>query len=157
LTGSATDPGDDTPFTYAWSVTKDGNPYTLPSGTNVSDSTFTFTPDDNGTWVATLTVTDVDGASTSVSQTIDVLNVNPTVTITGAPTTSQEGTQINLGSSVSDPGTHDDPFTYNWSVTKNGVAYDTGTNSSFSFTPDDNGIYIVTLTATDKDGGTSAA
>src|SRR5262249_44711543 len=35
-------------FSYAWSVTKDGNPYSLPPGTATHAADFTFTPDDNG-------------------------------------------------------------------------------------------------------------
>jgi Ca2+-binding RTX toxin-like protein len=40
-------------------------------------------------------------------------------------------------------------------VTKDGNAFGGGTGASVSFTPTDNGSYVVTLTATDKDGGTS--
>src|SRR5262249_49507958 len=71
-------------------------------------------------------------------------NVAPSVTITGAPTTSLEGTQINLSSAftVQLPiANMASAFSSNWSVTKNGVAYATGTPTnaaSFSFTPDDN-------------------
>jgi hypothetical protein len=32
----------------------------------------------------------------------------------------------------------------------------TGTAANFSFIPDDNGTYVVTLTAADKDGGTGS-
>lgn len=85
--------------------------------------------------------------------TVTVLNVAPTATITGAPATSPEGTVISLTSSVSDPGSAD-TFTYAWSVTKNGSPYGTGgTASTFSFTPNDNGTYVVTLVVTDDDGG----
>jgi hypothetical protein len=82
--------------------------------------------------------------------------VAPTVLITGAPTTSTEGTAISLGSSVSDVQADIDAgFTYSWSVTKNGSSYTSGTADSLTFTPNDNGIYVVSLTATDKDAGAS--
>src|SRR5262249_20244911 len=88
-----------------------------------------------------------------------VNNVAPTVTITGVPASghSPEGTAIALGSSVTDPSSVDTAagFTYAWSVTKNGAAYASGTTASLSFTPDDNASYAVTVTAKDKDGGTS--
>jgi len=81
--------------------------------------------------------------------------VPPTATITGAPATSPEGTAITLGSTVTDPSAADTAagFTRSWSVTKNGNPFASGSGASFSFTPDDNGTYVVTLSATDKDGG----
>src|SRR5262249_9321874 len=64
-----------------------------------------------------------------------------------------------LGSSVTDPSSADSAagFTYAWSVTKNGTAYAAVSAANFSFTPDDNGTYVVTLTATDKDLAPSPA
>src|SRR5262249_59164367 len=46
-------------------------------------------------------------------------------------------------------------FTEAWSVTKDGAAFSSGTSSDFTFTPAESGTYVVTLTATDKDGGVS--
>jgi hypothetical protein len=142
-------------FSYAWSVTKNGAVYASGSAAN-----FSFTPDDNGTYVVTLTATDKDGGvSQPASATIAVDNVAPTAAITGEPATghSPEGTAISLGSMVSDPSVFDRiaGFSYAWSVTRNGAAYASGSAANFSFTPDDNGSYVVTLTATDKDGGVS--
>ena len=139
-------------FTYAWSVTKNGNPY----GAGGSAATFSFTPNDNASYVVTLTATDKDGGVGTDSKTITVTNVSPTASITGAPATSPEGTAISLGSTVTDPSSVDTAagFTYAWSVTKNGNPYGAGGSAAgFSFTPDDNGTYVVTFSATDKDGG----
>jgi hypothetical protein len=154
LGSSVTDPSSvDTAagFTYSWSVTKNGNAYA--SGSN---STVSFTPDDDGTYVVSFSATDKDNGTGSDSETITVTNVAPTASITGAPTTSPEGTQISLGSSVSDPSSVDTlaGFTRSWSVTKDGVAYGSGgSGANFSFTPDDEGTYVVSFSATDKDGG----
>ena len=137
-------------FTYAWSVTKDGDAYAWSTNND-----FTFTPDDNGSYVVTLTVTDDDGGVGSDSETITVTNAAPTATITGAPATSPEGTAITVGNSVSDLSPVD-TFTYAWSVTKDGDAYASSTNDGFTFTPDDNGSYVVTLTVTDDDGGVTS-
>jgi CSLREA domain-containing protein len=160
LGSSVTDPSPvDTAagFSYAWSVTKDGSAYASGSAAG-----FSFTPGDNGTYVVTLTVTDKDGGvSPPASATITVDNVAPTASITGAPASghSPEGTPISLGSTVTDPSSVDlaAGFSYAWSATKNGAAYASGSSASFSFTPNDNGTYVVTLTATDKDGGVSQA
>ena len=78
LTSSATDPSPvDTAagFTFAWSVTKDGNPFASGSVPNIS-----FTPDDIGTYVVMLTATDKDATSAPVTETINViLPVTPLV------------------------------------------------------------------------------
>jgi uncharacterized delta-60 repeat protein len=161
LSSTASDPaGANDPLSYAWSVTKGGSAYTLPGGTNTTSSTFTFTPDDNTSFVVSLAVSDGDGGSTTDSKTISVTNVAPTAAITGAPTSSPEGTAITLGSTASDPAGANDPLSYAWSVTKGGSAYTLpgGTNttsSGFSFTPDDNASYVVSLTVSDGDGGST--
>jgi hypothetical protein len=105
----------------------------------------------------TITADDDSGMTATTTFTLAVNNVAPTPSITGAPASghSPEGTVISLGSSVTDPGSADTAagFTHAWSVTRNGAAYASGTEASFGFTPDDNGTYVVSLTATDKDGG----
>ncbi|MCS7015415.1 MAG: PKD domain-containing protein, partial [Gemmatales bacterium] len=150
LGSSVSDPGTADTHTLAWTVTKNSVAYASGSGAN-----FSFTPDDNGTYVVTLTVTDDDGGTASDTKTITVTNVSPTVAITGAPTSSPEGTPITLGSSLTDPGTAD-THTLAWSVTRHGQAYASGTGTSFNFTPNDNGTYVITLTATDDDGDTAS-
>jgi len=141
--------GANDPLTFAWSVTKNGSAFA--SG---SDTPITFTPDDNGEYVATVVVSDGDGGSATDSKNIQVTNVNPTVAITGAPTTSGEGTLISLGAQASDAAGANDPLALIWNVTKNGNAFASGAGASLTFTPDDNGTYVVTVTATDGDGGT---
>jgi PKD repeat protein len=147
LDSKVTDPGTADTHTLEWFIAKNGVLYATGTGPAI-----TFTPDDNGTYEVKLVATDDDkGVGTAVTK-FGVTNVDPTAAITGAPTSSPEGTAISLGSTVSDPGTAD-THTFAWSVTKNGNAYASGTDASFSFTPDDNGTYVVTLTVTDDDGG----
>src|SRR5262249_8511844 len=138
-------------FKYAWTVTKDGNAFA--SGTSAN---LTFTPDDNGTYVVTLTATDKDGGvSAPASTTITADNVAPRRTINRAPAHSSPGVLVSMTSTVTDPTTVDTAagFKDAWNVTKNGAAFGSGTSANFSFTPDTSATYVVTLTATDKDGG----
>src|SRR5262249_3055689 len=83
---------------------------------------------------------------------LDINRVPPTATITGAPASghSPEGTALTLGSTVTDPSPVDTAagFTYAWSVTKNGVAYASGTSASLTFTPDDDATSVVTRATT---------
>ena len=53
--------------------------------TTTDAAALSFTPNDNGSFVATCVVTDDDGGAVSVSSTITVTNVAPDATITGAP------------------------------------------------------------------------
>jgi PKD repeat protein len=152
LTSTVLDPGIGDTFTYAWNVTA-SNGQVLPVGTG---STFTFTPVHGGSYVVSLSVTDRDGAvGVAPAQTIDVRYVVPKVTITGAPTTSPKNTAIGLNSVIHDPGQH--TFTYAWNVTVDGFQYATGTAPSFMFAPDATGAYVVSLTATDDEGGVNDA
>ena len=103
LTSTVTDPGTLDTFTYAWSVTKDGSLYA--SGT---DPALAFTPDDNGSYVVTLVVTDDDGGSGSDSESISVTNVDPALTgVSVAPSTIAENESVALSGSIADPGAAD--------------------------------------------------
>ncbi|MBS2025094.1 MAG: hypothetical protein JST92_22060, partial [Deltaproteobacteria bacterium] len=96
---------------------------------------------------------------TDYQVTVNVLNAPPAATLSGAPATSVEGNPIALTASATDPSSDDTAagFGFAWAVTKNGIAFATGAGPAFTFTPDDNGAYAVTLTATDKDGGQGTA
>ena len=107
--------------------------------------------DGPGVWTVALQVTDDFGATAEDTAEIAILNVAPDAAITGSPAESPEGTEINLTGTVVDPGSSD-TFTYAWQVTKNGNSFAAGSNASFSFTPDDNGSYGVSLVVTDDDG-----
>jgi PKD repeat protein len=134
---------------FDWSVTKNGEAY--QSG---SDAGLSFTPDDNGTYVVTLTVADDAGEAAAAQSVIEVTNVDPQGTIHGVPESADEGTEIAFDAVVTDPGTAD-THTIAWQVTKDGEDYQSGSGESFALTPDDNGLYEVSLTVTDDDGGTS--
>ncbi len=135
--------------TLAWAVTKNGNAFATGDG-----ATFSFTPDDNGSYVVTLTATD-DGETATDSETITITNVNPVVAISGAPAESNAGTAIPLGSTLSDAGSAD-THSRSWSMTKDGNPFATGSGANFSVTPNAGGSYVVTVTAADDDGGTGS-
>jgi hypothetical protein len=155
LTGATGDLGSGDTFTYKWNVTKDATPFA--SLTTTASNAFSFKPDDNAVYVVTLNVADSGGLnSDATAQTITVTNVAPSPAISGAPASSPEGTPLTMTGVAGDPGTLDTPFTYSWTVTKDGNAYASGTNSVVAFTPDDNAAYVVSLSVTDKDGATGA-
>ena len=147
LTGTVSDDGSADTHTFQWAVTKNGNSYDVGS-----DAAFSFTPDDDGSYVVTLTVTDDDGGIGTDSKTIHVDNVAPAAGLLGAPAQSPEGTEIVFTSAVTDPGSAD-THAYEWEVTRNGTAYTSGSESEMVFQPSQSGTYVVKITVRDDDGG----
>ncbi|MEA1952641.1 MAG: PKD domain-containing protein [Planctomycetota bacterium] len=157
LTGTYSDVGtqDTHDLTIDWG---EGAPETVVVAGGTFDVTHQYL-DDNPTatgsddYTVGVTLTDDDGGTDTGSVTATVTNVNPVVSIVGAPATVSEGTLISLSANVTDQGTLD-TFTYAWSVTKNGNPYDSGSDPAFSFTPDDgDAVYEVSVTVTDDDTG----
>lgn len=164
LTSSVTPANPDETVTvssYAWSVTKDGNDFALPAGTATDQADFTFTPDDNGSYVVSLSVTDDSGTTETATQTIDVTNVSPTTGVSG-PAVAVRGQSITVTLTGSDPSTVDQGEGFTFAIDWNGdgktdesVTGLSGTTAIHTY--DTNGQYTVGVTATDKDQGTSDA
>ncbi len=158
----SSDPGQDT-IRY-WTITwgdgqvqrVDGNPSRVPH-TYASAGRYTVSAtaaDEDGTFAGRNTLTVTVGA-----------NAAPTVCILGAPATTLEGTAVHLTSQVFGTG----GYSYLWEVrrvndgTFNGAGtnerdplFATGTTADFTFTPDDNGVYLVRLTVKDGQGRAGA-
>jgi PKD repeat protein len=157
LAGSFTDPGSADTHTLTWHV-EASNGQVIADGAGAA---FNFTPTDNGTYTVTVTVTDDDGGVGTDTVLVTVNNVAPQAVAVAGPTAGVEGSALSFSGSFTDPGTAD-THTVSWSVTRNGAAYalPAGTpadGTTFAFTPGDDGTYVVTLTVTDDDGGSSAA
>jgi hypothetical protein len=113
----------------------------------------------NGTFPISLTVTDSLGASGTGSTSVQVNNVAPTVGAITAPLAPvQVGTAISTSAAFTDPGvldTHTAVWSWGDSTTSAGTvteANGSGTVAgSHAYAAD--GVYTVTLTVTDKDGG----
>jgi Ca2+-binding RTX toxin-like protein len=147
-------------ITFTWNVTKDGAAYSQGSGT-----TFTFTPNDNASFVVTLQGTTSDGrVSPEVSATITVTNVAAKATIAG-PSTGVPGQPRTFTFMATDPSSVDQGagFTYlvHWGDGSPDQKIDrtagNGAGVGLDHTFTDTGSYMVTVTATDKDDATSPA
>src|SRR5438270_2541937 len=150
----------------------DTGTYSDPDGDAVSFSasagTVTHTGTSSGTWswtqaasdeapVATVTISGNDGQghTTTASFKVTVTALAPTAQITSDPLEGPEGTPVPFTGAGSTAYAADAAsLSYTWTVTKNGSAYSTGSGQAFSFTPDDEGTYVVTFSVSD-DGGMS--
>ncbi|WP_020474715.1 LamG-like jellyroll fold domain-containing protein [Zavarzinella formosa] len=145
--------------TYTWSVLKDGAPYS--SFTIPSDGWMEFVPDDNGVYQVGLTLTVAGAASAAVPKIVVVSNERPTPSIKGISNQISLGQTVNALADVVDPGKADtatpDKMSLLWQwkrIDSPGVQpVQSGTDTQFPITPTDPGIYELSLTATDKDGG----
>ena len=154
------DVGSADTLTYLWTIVDgNSNPVTLDTAANLA--TVSLTPQDNGTYSATLTVTDKDGSSTSSSTTIVVANVAPVVNA-GLGQSFKEGEDIFEANKVvfegsfTDAGLSDGDFTYVWDF-GDGSQSTPATIAAGGNLPTtdhlyaDSGKYTATLTVKDKD------
>ncbi|MGD0040477.1 MAG: LamG-like jellyroll fold domain-containing protein, partial [Isosphaeraceae bacterium] len=166
--------GDVENMEVTWTVTKNGQPfstytqyYTYEHYTTIfhgsGTSTFSFVPDDAGTYQVTAAVQkDITnfsnnsgvqfiGPVTSVG-TVVVAGLPPSINSISAPRFAQVGQSVNLSASASDPSPVESPLTYSWDISRNGQPFQTGSGSSYSFTPSAPGVYTETLTVSDPAG-----
>jgi PKD repeat protein len=138
--GSFSDPGLLDTHTVAW----DFGDSATAGGTLTPTHAFA----DDGLYTVTLTVTDDDGGVGSDTLVVSVNNLPPTVDA-GPDQTADEGDEVAFAGSFSDPGlldTHTVAWDFGDSETAGGTLTPTHTYG-------DDGLYTVTLTVTDDDGG----
>ncbi len=123
-----------------------------------ADTSLTFA--DNGTFAVTLTVTDADGATNSVTKSVVVTNLPPEVQIDDA--SAEASKPVKVPYRATDPGTEDkQALAYTLTMTIPGVAPVQGTlptpaTGSFDISSLPAGSYVFTLTVTDKDGASAS-
>ncbi len=146
----STDPNGK-PVTYAW---------TFGDGSTSTEANPSHVYVDNGSYAVTLTVTDQSGLARSVSSTSAIGNAAPVVSAALGAATLPSGGTASLTGSFSDAGLADAPWTYS-------IAWGNGTTGGTLNAQSQQvagtrrfcaaGSYAVTLSVTDKDGGTGSA
>jgi hypothetical protein len=163
LTGKATsvDPADNSaPIALTWTVTKNGNPFAGGGGSSVS-----FTPNDEGSYVASLQAVDDGGISATAATTITGANVPPTVVISSVShdTLVLVAMQpVTVNAAFSDPSTldtHTSTLDYGDGTPAASASYGPGvyTVLTYSHAYAAAGTYTVTYTVNDDDGGVGVA
>lgn len=164
FSATITDPGaNDVIDAFAWSAA--GASCAPMSGASANSATYFCS--DNGTGVARLVVTDDDGGATTSDASLHVANVAPTISvITLSPV--REGNvysisePFDIAATFSDPGTADahvcttTAARLNSAPTTFGPVAAAGTSCSTPIAGLPEGVYNVTFTVTDKDGGSDA-
>ncbi|TPW17945.1 MAG: PDK repeat-containing protein, partial [bacterium] len=111
---------------------------------------------DNGAYTVTVTVTDDDGGTAARNFTATVGNVAPTLAAL-ADRNAAEGSTVSLqGATFTDPGfldTHSASVNWGDGTSEAAIVSSHTVNASHSY--GDNGVYAVTVTVTDDEGGTS--
>jgi hypothetical protein len=128
---------------------------------------------DNGIYAVSLKVTDDDGGSITWAGQLAVANLPPTIAPFG-PFTVCEGDLLAMNTTATDPGSDDLVFsrTFELGPTLDDIHYNNGigpdppqspggaypftASDSAEHTYGDNGVYVVTLTVTDDDGGSAS-
>jgi Ca2+-binding RTX toxin-like protein len=119
-----------------------------------SGPSYTFTPDNNGTYMVTYSVTDDDGDSSSDTITINVNNVAPTVSFTG-PASGVRGQTLQFVGSFSDPGADAWTATVDFGDGSSDQPIVLNPDKSFGFghAYTSSGSYTVTVTVQDGEPG----
>jgi PKD repeat protein len=136
------DPGVLDIHTFEWDFDYDGE--TLDVQGTRQNVSWQYPQD--GSYTVALRVTDDDGGTTLVTNTVLVINVAPDAEIT-APKNAEEGEAIDLEGGQSDPGILD-TWTYLWDFGDG----DTSTDRNPTHTYLDDGEYNITLNVTDDAG-----
>ena len=145
--GEIFDPSDYDTVTQAIVNWGDGTTQTVAAG-DFDDVLSHVYADGPATRTISVSLVDEDGTHTAAG-TLDVTvnNVAPTVDA-GADQTGVEGSPVTLGGAFTDPGIGE-THTSSWTISGPGGFSTSGSGSSVTFTPTDDGVYTATFTVSD--------
>ncbi len=143
-------------FRYSFATSEAGLATTYAAAGLLTSASFLAV--DNGTYVIYGRVFDKDNGFRDYSTTVVVNNVAPTVSLAVSPSASVfAGTNVTVSSTVQDPAGLNDPLIYSWVVTRDGAPFGQGSGGSYLLSAPAAGVYVVTLTVSDGDGGVTSA
>jgi Ca2+-binding RTX toxin-like protein/Tol biopolymer transport system component len=160
LVSTSSDPGLLDVLSYAW-VIRSGSlqgQIVFEQADSTDGQTATFVPDSGGIYYATLTVDDQDGGVRSLTRQFQVAGLPSSLSIS-APTSGSEGQTVRARA-PEDLLQRVEEVDFTWTVIKNPVAIGPSQQVPFlvpsegviEFTPDDDGLYRILLSASDETG-----
>jgi PKD repeat protein len=140
FTDDSTSPADDI-VAWAWDFDDGGT-------STEQNPTHTFM--DDGTYTVTLTVTDDDGSTDTITHDVTVTDAAPTAAFTWAPDPPAEGSLVQFTDTSTSPA--DAIVSWSWDFDDDGTEDSNLQSPEYTFM--DDGTYPVSLTVTDDDGST---
>lgn len=132
--------------------------WSFSDGTSASGASTSKRFADNGSYTATVTVTDDDGGTVSSGSSITVTNVAPVISSPSGTSSRAEGATFTRSCVEADVAADTISWAWNWG---DGTTASGGTSATSSAThayvDEGTGSYTVTCTATDDDGGSSSS
>jgi hypothetical protein len=127
-------------------------------GSGSSTNTHSCATTDNGSRTVKGKIQDKDGESTEYTATVAINNVAPTVSA-GGNASINEGATFTRNGSFTDPGADTWTATVNYGDGSPAQALTLGASKTFNLSHEyaDNGVFTVTVTVTDDDGGVGPA
>ncbi len=163
LAGTASDPTGD-PLSVSWTISWTGDPGTMCSAIDTDTLAPSITCTDNAVVTATLEVSDGINAPVVRTAILTVGNAVPSITTPATPSSPvvPDGSAVSVGLSFADPGTNDThTASINWgdTTTSSGTVTETAGSGSVtaSHTYTAAGLYTVTVTVTDDNGGSASS
>ncbi|WP_406694298.1 PKD domain-containing protein [Singulisphaera sp. Ch08] len=152
LSADATDvAGDRLDLVYTWTITPPTGPALIFTGPRPS-----FTPAAAGSYEVTLVLTDGDGGQVASAPSVVDVKLTPiTIHQVNVPTIGQEGSPVTL-SAVATDALGGGPLIFTWTITPAGRPAFTQVGREVTFTPADNGPYVVALNAGNANGEATA-
>ena len=145
LSGTYSDLGVNDTHTTRWE---------FDDGTIIEGQTAQRTYSEPGSYTATFTVTDNDGASTSQTINITVNNTAPVITTLTGNTNISEGDTATFNASATDSGNGELSYTWDFGDGSEQLSGN-GEQATVTHEYTDNGNYTVTLTVEDDNGASS--
>jgi len=156
-TASFTNASGQGPFTYSYDFNNDGVFEITGSSSASAPIPASFLDDGPGSLVVHGRIASADAQTADYTSTLTILNVPPSVAVDPFGALMETGSYT-FSATASDPSKADNAagFSFSWTMSLNNTTVASASTPTLFFTFPDNGPYVLSVTAKDKDGAVSA-